>query len=71
MRKVVQTTDGRSGGSADVNAYDAVSGNQVGSDETDRNGVFRISAFAPVKLVFSGQDPDPGDSLATEWFNDK
>ena len=68
---VVQTTDGRAVDSADVAAYDAVSGNYVGGDETGRDGIFRIGATAPVKLVFSGQDPVTNDSLATEWYNDK
>lgn len=68
---VVTTTDGRPVRFASVYAYDAVNGNLVGSDFTARNGIFRIGATAPVKLVFSGSDPDTGDSLATEWFNDK
>ncbi|MFC7361162.1 hypothetical protein [Nocardioides astragali] len=68
---VVQTTDGRPVRDAVVRAYDAVSGNYVDQDETETNGVFRIGATAPVKLVFSGSDPASGESLATEWFNDK
>jgi hypothetical protein len=68
---VVTTTDGRPVRFASVTAYDAVSGNYVGQDSSERNGVFRIGATAPVTLVFSGSDPDTGDSLATEWFNDK
>jgi hypothetical protein len=68
---VVTTTDGRPVRYASVTAYDAASGTYVGGDSTARNGVFRIGATAPVKLVFGGSDPDTGDSLATEWFNDK
>lgn len=68
---VVTTTDGRPVRYASVTAYDAVSGTYVGQDSAERNGAFRIGATAPVKLVFSGSDPDSGDSLATEWFNDK
>lgn len=67
----VQTTDGRAVRYASVTAYDAVSGTYVGQDYTERNGGFRIGVTAPVKLVFSGSDPDTGDSLATEWFSDK
>lgn len=68
---VVQTLDGRPVQYAGVTAYDAVSGDYVGFDSADRNGVFRIGADAPVKLQFTGSDPDTSDSLATEWFNDK
>ena len=67
----VQTTDGRPVRSGSVTAYDASTGTYVGNDSTDRSGVFRIGSTVPVKLVFSGYDPDSGDSLATEWFNDK
>ena len=43
-------------------AYDAVTGSSVGSRlRPTRNGVFRIGATAPVKLVFSGNDPATGD----------
>jgi hypothetical protein len=70
---VVRTADGRGVNGSYVQAYDAVSGTQVGSDYADRNGAFRIgtATTAAVKLVFSGYDPATGDTLATEWYNDK
>lgn len=68
---VVTTTDGRPVRLAQVVAYDAVSGVYVGGDQTESNGAFRIGATAPVKLVFSGSDPNTGKPLATEWYNDK
>jgi hypothetical protein len=69
---VVRTADGRPVESADVEAYDAATGNPVGSDDTQRDGVFRIpTAGAPVKLYFSGYDPSSFEPLADEWFNDK
>ncbi|WP_210649347.1 hypothetical protein [Nocardioides sp. SYSU D00065] len=68
---VVRTVDGRGVRNARVEAYDAATGTLVGADSTDRAGLFRIGASVPVKLVFEGYDPDTGDTLATEWFNDK
>ena len=69
---IVRTADGRAVRGASVRAYDTTTGNPVGSDSADRNGAFRVGTTAPsVKLVFSGYDPDSGDELATEWYNDK
>lgn len=68
----VRTADGRPVRYSQVRAYDAATGVQVSSDSTDRNGYFRITtSSASVKLFFEGNDPNTGDRLASEWFNDK
>jgi hypothetical protein len=69
---LVRTADGRAVRNASVQAYDTTTGDPVGSDSTNRDGSFRVGTTSPsVKLVFSGYDPDSGDELATEWYNDK
>ncbi len=71
---VVRTADGRPVRNGSVRAYDATTGNLITSDNTDRNGSFRITPYTPVaavKLYFTGYDPDSGEELAAEWLSDK
>jgi hypothetical protein len=69
---VVRTANGRAVSNARVRAYDAGTGNPVDDTFADQSGAFRISTTSTaVKLQFSGWDPQSGDPLATEWYNDK
>ena len=67
---VVKTADGRPVVNGQVVARD-LDGFLVDSDLTDRAGLFRIGHDEPVKVSFSGEDPDTGKILATEWYSDK
>lgn len=69
---VLRTADGRAVRDGTVRAYDATTGNPLGSDDTDGTGAFRIgTAATSVKLAFSGYDPDSYKLLASEYYNDK
>lgn len=69
---VLRTSAGRAVTSGEVVAYDATTDVEIDEVWTDSSGAFRIStSAASVKLRFGGYDPQTGERLATEWFNDK
>ncbi|HEY0646154.1 MAG TPA: carboxypeptidase-like regulatory domain-containing protein [Nocardioides sp.] len=67
---IIRTADGRAVSNGQVTVYNASTGVPVKTVYTDGSGGFRVSTSVPsVKLQFSGWDR--GESLATEYYNDK